>query len=326
MVKKTKKKTRVGKHESSTNLLFLSALAFILVSSTSLSLHQLTQPAKEIIVFDTVAAKESNLTEAIAPLPVLAAQTEAEVPTFTAASIMAVDVDSGVTLFEKNPDEVLYPASTTKMLTALVALEIYKLDEVVTVPAKTIDGQKMGLVAGETILVENLLKGMLIWSANDAAETLAAYHPQGYYGFIDAMNEKAIELHMTNSHFTNASGLENPQHVSTARDMARVAKAAMNNPFFSEIVATKKVTVTSVDGTHVHRLTNLNKLIGTVDGVIGIKTGYTEHARENLVTYVERDGKRIVIALLGSEDRFGETKTLIDWVYGSYRWQEVTFP
>lgn len=101
MVKKTKKKTRVGKHESSTNLLFLSALAFILVSSTSLSLHQLTQPAKEIIVFDTVAAKESNLTEAIAPLPVLAAQTEAEVPTFTAASIMAVDVDSGVTLFEK---------------------------------------------------------------------------------------------------------------------------------------------------------------------------------------------------------------------------------
>jgi serine-type D-Ala-D-Ala carboxypeptidase (penicillin-binding protein 5/6) len=303
-------------------LLFLSALTFILASTTSLAMYKRSERPKPIYIAD----KKVNLIPHIAPLPVLAAETDSTQPVFSAISIIALDVDSGVTLFEKNPDEVLYPASTTKIVTALVALDIYRLTDVVTINNPPVDGQKMGLMNGEQITVENLLKGMLIFSANDAAEALARNYPGGYEDFIALMNAKAQSIAMTNSHFMNASGLENWQHVSTARDMSRAAAAAMNNPLFSEIVGTKKTTVTSVDGTHVHKLANVNKLIGTVEGVIGVKTGYTEHAKENLITYVKRNGKRVVISLLGSDDRFGETTTLIDWVYGNYKWEEVVLP
>lgn len=304
------------------NLLLLSALAFVLTSTTSLAMYKESQKPRPIYVVD----KKLNLIPHIAPLPVLAAETDSEKPVFSAISVIALDVDSGVTLFEKNPDEVLYPASTTKIVTALVALEVYRLTDVVTVANPPVDGQKMGLVNGEQITVENLLKGMLIFSANDAAEALARNFPDGYEAFIEKMNRKAQEISMTNSHFMNASGLENWQHVSTARDMARAGAAAMNNPLFSEIVGTKKITVTNIDGSKVHRLSNVNKLIGTVDGVIGVKTGFTEHAKENLITYVRRNGKRVVISLLGSDDRFGETTALIDWVYGNYKWEEVVLP
>jgi len=307
---------------SNNNLLFLSALTLIMATTTSLAMYKHSEKPKPIYITD----KKVNLIPNIAPLPVLAAETDSTQPVFSAVSIIAVDVDSGVTLYEKNPDEVLFPASTTKIVTALVALEVYRLTDVVTVDNPPVDGQKMGLVNGEQITVENLLKGMLIYSANDAAEALARNYPDGYQAFIDKMNEKAQELSMTHSHFMNSNGLENWQHVSTARDMARAGAAAMNNPLFSEIVGTKKTTVTSVDGTYIHKLANVNKLIGTVDGVIGVKTGYTEHAKENLITYVKRNGKRVVISLLGSDDRFGETTALIDWVYGNYKWEEVVLP
>lgn len=304
------------------NLLFLSALTFILVSSGSLAMHTLHQPPEEVKVID----KADKIFTSFAPLPVLAAETESEEPIFTATSIIAVDVDSGVTLYEKNADLQVFPASTTKIVTALVALDLYKMDEVVTiVPLHTV-GQKIGLMTGEQLTVRDLLKAMLIYSANDAAEALADHHPEGREVFVEAMNRKAKQLYMKDSHFTNPSGLENWQHVSTAHDLARAGANAMNDKVFSDIVGTKNTTITSVDGVHTYNLTNINKLIGTVDGVLGVKTGYTEHAKENLVTYVNRDGKRVVISLLGSDDRFGETTRLIDWIYGSYKWEEVVLP
>lgn len=306
----------------SNNLLLLSSLALILTSTVSLSFYKLQKPA----LAQYVVNKEPRMDTPIAPLPVLAAQTDSDTPTLTAVSVLALDVDSGVTLFEKNPDEVLFPASTTKIVTALVALDSYQLNEVVTIPALSVPGQKMGLVEGEQITVNNLLKGLLIFSANDAAEALAWNYLGGRVAFIDAMNGKASEFNLTNTNFTNPSGLENMNHVSTARDLSRIAGKAMNNPIFSEIVGTKSVTITSVDGEKVHRLNNINKLIGVVDGVMGVKTGYTEHAKENLITYMERNGKRVIISLLGSDDRFGETTALIDWIYGSYDWEEVVLP
>src|SRR6185369_7578687 len=199
---------------SNNNLLFLSALTLIMATTTSLAMYKHSEKPKPIYITD----KKVNLIPNIAPLPVLAAETDSTQPVFSAVSIIAVDVDSGVTLYEKNPDEVLFPASTTKIVTALVALEVYRLTDVVTVDNPPVDGQKMGLVNGEQITVENLLKGMLIYSANDAAEALARNYPDGYQAFIDKMNEKAQELSMTHSHFMNSNGLENWQHVSTARD------------------------------------------------------------------------------------------------------------
>jgi D-alanyl-D-alanine carboxypeptidase len=140
------------------------------------------------------------------------------------------------------------------------------------------------------------------------------------------MNTKATELSMTNSYFENPVGLDGDRQVTTAKDLVRVSEVAMRNPIFSKIVGTKSITVTDVTGKSKYNLKNLNELLDSVDGVAGIKTGWTENARENLVTYVERDGHKIVIAVLGSQDRFGETKELINWIFENYNWEEVSVP
>src|SRR5690606_24276866 len=218
------------------------------------------------------------------------------------------------------------PASTTKIVTALTALDHYNLDEVITVEDPSVIGQKMGLLVGEEITVRDLIRGLLIYSANDAAEVLARQYPEGREAFILAMNEKAQELAMYDTVFMNPSGLEDIGHLSTARNLTRAALIAMNDPFIREIVGTKETSLFSIDGSVKHRLENTNELLGKVPGVLGVKTGWTENARENLVTYVERDGREIIIALLGSQDRFGETEELIEWMYRNYSWEEVEVP
>lgn len=309
-------------HSQNNTLFIFSIMAFLLISTNALVLNKMLKPLQTVTVID----RDSEPIASIAPLPVLGAQTSNDIPEFTASSIIAIDAESGVTLFEKNPDAKLFPASTTKIITALVALDSYSLNDVVTVRNINVVGQKMGLVEGEQLTVRDLLQGMLILSANDAAEALANYYPGGRPAFIIRMNLKAKELNMSNSNFTNPSGLEDIAHLSTARDMARAAGAAMENKTFAQMVSTKKTTVTSIDGSKKHVLSNINKLIGTVDGVLGVKTGFTENARENLVTYVERDKKRVIISLLGSEDRFGETTKIIEWIYKKFKWEDIELP
>jgi D-alanyl-D-alanine carboxypeptidase len=184
----------------------------------------------------------------------------------------------------------------------------------------------MGLINGEKMKVEDLLYGLLVYSANDAAEVLAQNYPGGRDAFVGAMNAKAVELHLENTSFKNPTGLDGNGHVTTARDLIRGASLAMQIPEFARIVGTKQAVVKSENGKIVHRLTNINELLGVVEGVLGVKTGWTENARENLVTYIERDNKKIMIALLGSQDRFGETKELIDWIFANYAWKEVKYP
>lgn len=318
MASHKRKKTSTKKYKPS--LLSLAALSFVLIATCALSLSKSKEPKKEIKVTQNIDIPYL----AFSPLPVLSEG--ATYPDFSATSVIAMDLASGVTLYEKNADQELFPASTTKIITALVVLDTYNLDDVVTVKSTGVAGQKMGLELNEQLTVSDLLSGMLIYSANDAAEALASHHPFGRQAFIDEMNLKAAKLHLSNSRFTNPSGLEDAKHLSTARDMARVAIVAMQNPIFSRIVSTQKTTVYNTDKSREHKLTNINKLLGTVDGVLGVKTGWTEHAKENLVTLVERDGKVVVISLLGSDDRFGETTRLIEWVYGSYVWKPIILP
>jgi D-alanyl-D-alanine carboxypeptidase len=298
------------------NLLYLSLLAFILVSTTALSLNN-NNNLKEIVKY-VVTPKN---TKAYSDLPVL--KNDVSYPVVSAQSVMAIDLDSGVTLYEKDPNKPLLPASTTKIITALVALDTYMPDQVLKVGRINVEGQKMGLTMGEEIKFMDLLNGLLIYSANDAAEVLAQNHPGGRALFIGLMNKKVKDLGLTNSHFTNPVGLDDGAQYSTTRDLAIVAKYAMQNPIFAEIVGTKEKTVTSVDGRIVHKLTNINKLLGEVPGVLGVKTGWTENARENLVTEVDRNGRKVIIVVLGSSDRFGETKELIEWIYNNYTWESV---
>ena len=210
-------------------------------------------------------------------------------------------------------------------MTALVSLDTYSSDQVLKVGKINIVGQKMGLVWGEEIKFIDLLKGLLIYSSNDAAEVLANNHPGGRELFIALMNKKAKDLGLNNTHFSNPSGLDEFNHYSTARDLITISKVAMKDPVFSKIVGTKEELVKSVNGKMSHKLVNINKLLGSVDGVLGVKTGWTENARENLVTYIDRNGKKVMIVVLGSSDRFGETKELIDWIYSNYSWEKVTY-
>ncbi|QQG42079.1 MAG: D-alanyl-D-alanine carboxypeptidase [Candidatus Woesebacteria bacterium] len=313
------------------HFLFLAILAFVFISSTALALSRSYNFTK---IYQIVVKGEDKK---YPPNPVL--KQNSTFPVLSAQGVLVADLNSGVTLYEKNADQKLLPASTTKIVTALVALDYYPLNQVITVgPEVRVVGQKMGLFKGEQMKVEDLLYGLLVYSANDAAEVLANNYcapkgPEqtqtgetvfcGYDAFIYAMNKKANELSMINSHFDNPVGLDTEGQYATVRDLVRVSEVAMRNPTFAKIVGTKQVTFKDVTGKFAYNLNNINALLGSVPGVLGVKTGWTENARENLVTYIERDGHKVMIAVLGSQDRFGETKELIDWIFSSYEWQEV---
>lgn len=298
-------------------LLYLSAASVIFIASFTLSIS--AHP--EMQVFRPLAPSIQK-----SKLPVLS--NSSSFPILSAQGVIAVDIDSGVSLYEKDADARLLPASTTKIMTALVAMDYFKPDQIIKIGMLNTqaDGQRMGLVVGEELTAQDLFDGLLIYSANDAAEALASAYPGGRDAFIVVMNQKASELSLQNTHFVNPTGLDEEGHFSTARDMIKLAEVAMRNPSFAEIVGTKEKIVKSEDGKMVYDLKNINQLLGEVDGVVGVKTGWTEAARENLVTDVKRGDRNVVIALLGSQDRFGETKEIIDWVFSNYTWKEVSLP
>ncbi len=296
--------------------LYLVMLAFVFVSTSALAI---SKELPEVFQLGNVLVREEKV---FPSLPVLSA--ESAFPILSAQGVMAVDLSSGISLYEKQADAKLLPASTTKIVTALVSLDTYNLDQVLTVGKEVkVVGQKMGLYVGETMRFEDLLYGLLVYSANDAAEVLAENYPGGYDSFITAMNAKANELSMVNSHFDNPVGLDTANQYSTAKDLVRVSEVAMRDPVFAKVVGTKNIVVKDTAGKVTHNLRNINELLGTVPGVLGVKTGWTENARENLVTYIERDNHKIMIVVLGSQDRFGETKELINWIFENYDWQEV---
>ena len=233
-------------------------------------------------------------------------------PEVSAEGIYLVDLPSFTPVFARNENLKLFPASTTKILTALVAIDIYKPDQVITVK-KTIDeGQVMELVIGEKITIENILYGLLVHSGNDAAYVLADNY--GYEKFVDLMNKKAQSLGMKNSYFSNPNGLDSaPQH-STAFDLSLAARELLKNPYLSKIVSTKEITISDVDFKYFHQLTNVNKLLGEIQGLGGLKTGYTENAGENLISFYKKNGHQFVIVILKSLDRFNDTRNIIKWI------------
>ncbi len=248
------------------------------------------------------------------------------IPATTAQSVIIMDVSSGVVMFSKNPATRMLPASTTKLMTALVALDNCSLDKVITVKKLNITDEDslMGLVENEMITVKNLSYGLLIPSGNDAAITLSENCSSSPEQFIYSMNQKAKDLGLKNTHFSNVIGLEQDNHYSSAQDLAFLATVFIRNPVLSKIVATKEIIVSDVEGQHWHTLKNINLLLGNVWGVTGVKTGYTENAGECLITLVERNGRKVLVVVLKSQDRFPETEKLIDWIFNSFSWQEIT--
>jgi D-alanyl-D-alanine carboxypeptidase (penicillin-binding protein 5/6) len=253
-------------------------------------------------------------------------------PWISAKAALILDADSSVLIYGKEEKTELLPASTVKIMTALIALDSYGLEDILTVQKAEGFGQDMQLVKGEQITFKNLLAGLLVYSANDAAWVLAQNYPGGEGEFVKAMNRKAGKFHLENTYFANPSGVNSDEggkfltdfSYTNAVDLARLSAEAMKNPIFQELVATKQVTVTDVTGKFRHPLVNLNELLGRVEGVKGIKTGWTEDAQGCLVAYTERNDRRIISVVLGSDDRFGETKKLIDWTFANFRWEQLS--
>ncbi len=238
-------------------------------------------------------------------------------PLISAESVYIADLSSFTPIFERNSKEKLYPASTAKIITALVVADEFKPTDVIMVnkqitKADQPDWQLMGLVTGEKITIENLLYGILVYSANDAAFTLADSY--GYDKFINKMNQKAQELGMKNSHFKNPIGIDDYEQLTTSYDLALAARALLKNSYLAKFVSTKEITISDTDYKYFHRLSNVNELLGKVVGIGGLKTGYTELAGQNLVSFYKKGGNQYIIVVLKSLDRFEDTKILTQWI------------
>lgn len=245
----------------------------------------------------------------IQPIPIT---NNAPPPFVTAEGVYVVELDSFSTLYEKNSQTKFFPASTTKIITALVAADLYQPDKIITINQASVEGQIMNLVPNERITAENLLYGILVHSGNDAAYALANEH--GFNNFIQMMNEKALEIGMKNSHFKNPAGLDDMEQMTTPFDLALAGRELLQNPYLRKMVSTKEIIISDVDYRQFHTLTNVNKLLGEVQGLGGLKTGYTELAGENLVSFYRKDNHDYIIVILKSQDRFLDTRTIVTWI------------
>lgn len=261
----------------------------------------------------------SSYIEQIAPLPQKIAENGLNIQ---ARSYVALDMKTSKTLTEKDSKIRIPMASTTKVMTAVVVLENAKLSDIVTISQNTVStyGQGIGLRVGEKLTVENLLYAALLNSSNDASIALAEHVAGTEEEFAKLMNKKAEKLGLLSSHFTNAAGLDNPEHYSTVSDLALLAQYALQNPILSGIVKTKEKQITSLEGQN-HFLKNSNKLMGNSEfNVLGVKTGYTEEAGECLITLAEKNGNEVLTIVLNSPDRSYESKKLLKWSFDSFRW------
>lgn len=233
------------------------------------------------------------------------------------------DLESGAVLYRKNEFVQRSPASTTKLLTALVALEHFKLEDILTVSSEaTTAGQVVGLFPGEQLYVKDLIQAMLISSGNDAAYVLANNYPGGNEAFVRRMNELAKEIGMQSSYFQNPAGFDHDTHYSTAYDLSVLAREAIKSPFIKETVATATTTIYNTSGMVPHVLRTTNQLLLENPFVVGIKTGTTEKAGQVLISQYQTNGSGdILVVMMGSKDRFSDTRSLADWVYGRYQWK-----
>lgn len=261
-------------------------------------------------------------------------------PDVTAPNAVLIDYATGKILFDKNAHEQAYPASTTKVMTAILVLENADLNDIITISEDLyVDGSSMYLLKGESFSVEELLKVLLIRSANDVAEVFAVHISGSVEAFAELMNKRAKELGALNTHFTNPHGLPDENHVTTAYDLAVIAKHAMSFDLFKEIVSTVRLTIEATDFTPEKRYyRNTNRFLwgtgvgnqilykGTYkdikyDAIDGIKTGYTPEAQNCLISSSNIDGHRLIAVVLGAQalNVYADSRTIIDYGYENFQ-------
>lgn len=246
-------------------------------------------------------------------------------PALSAASYVVVDVGSGKVLTAENPSLTRPVASLTKLLTAVTVAARVSPDAVVTVGRTAtrarVAGATMGLTAGERMRVRDLLAGLLIPSANDAAVALAEHVSGSEERFAGEMNAVAAALGLSRTRVANATGFDDAAHFSSAYDMALLLAHTWRDPLLGIFLRATSLDVASVDGRRAHRLRTTNRLLGERTDILAGKTGFTDAAGESLAIVAENeDGHPVVAVLLGSHDRFSDMDNLLNWTFWAYRW------
>ena len=239
----------------------------------------------------------------------------AEIPSIKGRAAIVVDLTAGQILYQQDQGSRYAEASLTKMMTAMVAVDLTQLDTVITVPqaATQVEPNHMGISTGEKLTVRELLEGMLLDSGNDAAEAIA----MGIVDrakFIDFMNQKAAALHLRSTHFTNPSGLDDSDHYSSAYDLAVIGATLLADyPDLRAIVGSKQVSIYATPQHKAFNPINIDRLLSTYPGAIGIKPGYTGAAGYCLAAAATRNGRTILVVVLGSTQHFTDAATLLDF-------------
>ena len=253
------------------------------------------------------------------------------------SSTVAIDADSSAILFNKNGDKKVYPASTTKIVTAIIAIENMDLDTPITASSNAIYSTPFGssiiyLKVGEVMSLKNLLYGLLVKSGNDAANVIGEAVSGDIDTFVELMNEKVKEIGCTNTHFTNTHGFHDDDHYTTASDMAKIMKYCLQNDTFKQIIQTQKYTIEKTNKTEQQRiLINTNKMFNKnykdmyYEYIIGGKTGYTDEAQGTFVGYLKKDDKNIIVATFdapqyvgSNEARFLDTIKVSDYIFDDF--------
>lgn len=238
----------------------------------------------------------------------------------TAQSAIVMEKTSNRVLYSKNADARLPIASTTKIVTALTALNHVNLDDIVEVPAAAcgVEGSSIYLRAGEHLTIKELLYGLMLRSGNDAAVAIALHTAGSIERFADMMNETAEQLGLNNCHFANPHGLHDENHYCSANDLAVITCEALKNPDFCNIVGTKSVRIANEGYNYDRVLVNKNKLLSNCDGADGVKTGYTKKAGRCFVGSATRGGMQVVVVVLNCGPMFEETASMLDVAFTDF--------
>ena len=275
-----------------------------------------------LLNFSTVCADDVDNEVDFEDTIEVTASNVSELPKTNSRRYIVYDRISKSMIIGKNEDVKSAMASTTKIMTTIVILEKADLNEKVTVSAKAggTGGSSLGLKRGDKASVRDLLYGLMLRSGNDAAVALAEHVGGSVKGFAELMNEKAIELGLTNTHFVTPHGLDDANHYTTALELAKLTDYAMDNETFAKIVGKKSTTI--YINNQPRQINNTNELLGVLNGVVGVKTGFTNNAGRCLVTEIKRNNMDVITIVLGADtkkDRTKDSVNLIEYTFSKYK-------
>lgn len=285
---------------------FLARAAGVLIGFLLISAAPLTP---SIALAKNVAAQPVHVRTAIAPH---------QFPPWRVApahGILLKELNSGRVLYEHDAGKRMSPASLTKIMSALVILERGQLDDLVTISPNAARAHKthLRIKTGQVFRLEDLLKAMLIMSANDACLAAVEHVGGDEAQFVTLMNAKAVALGLADTHFNDGCGFDNPDHYSTAEDLAALSVIALDQPIFRQLVREERAIITPVHGHHAYVLHNTNRLLGRIPGVEGIKTGFTSKAGRCLIAKVSQNGSDLLLVILNSKRRWNTATNLITY-------------